>query len=123
MRVVISTGVSGGGRDHGHESEILTPVDVCGRGTGSWGTWMPGNGLHTRMGSLCQDPVCAALDGSQEAGSEVNTKGHIHTHVRTCAHTHTHTRTHSGLQRFLPVRSEGMQLTARPQTDRQTSLG
>lgn len=85
MRVVISTGVSGGGRDHGPESEIPTPVDVCRRGTGSWGTWMPGNGLHTRMCSLCQYPVCAALDGGQEDGSEANTKGHIHTH------THAHT--------------------------------
>lgn len=36
-------------------------------------------------------------------------------------HTHTHTCTDSRLQKFLPVRSEGLQLPALPQTDKDFS--
>ena len=102
----------------GMKARYHSPADMWGRGTGPWGTWMPGNGLHAKRDFLCQSSVCVALDGSHQDGSEMNTKGHMYTHT----HTHTRTHTHSGLQRFLSIRSEGLQLPALPQTDRQRLL-
>lgn len=62
-------------------------------GVGGQGLGAPGcQGIaSTLVGTLSVSTLCTALDGSHENGSEMNTKGHIHTQARTRTHTHAHT--------------------------------